>query len=119
MTKGASVWKIQPGRVADCVVAVFAALISLHSLTQLVGTQIQGIVGTAQDKETKQKHWDMATQWSLPKVEIVQLFHPGIFGNRMESMNGDNYWGQIGRSPSLDGLLKQRAAADEQGQGDD
>ena len=114
-TRGASVEKFNRGAVRVALVAVFAALISLHSLTQLVGTQIQGIVGTAQDKDTRQKHWDVATQWSLPKIEIIQVFMPGIFGNRMESMNGDNYWGQIGRSPGLDDLLKQRAAADAQG----
>lgn len=106
--------RIGKGVLKTAVVAGFAAFISVHSLNMLVGTQIQGVVGTAQDKETKEKHWDMATQWSLPKAEAAQLFVPGIFGYRMESTNGDNYWGQIGRSPTLDSVLAQRAAGNEQ-----
>ena len=106
--------KLTRGALRVAVVTGFAAFISLHTISMLVGTQIQGVVGTAQDKETKEKHWDIATQWSLPKVEIAQLFVPGMFGYRMESTNGDNYWGQIGRSPKLDPILKQRDEGDAQ-----
>jgi hypothetical protein len=107
--------KLGKGVLGTAVIAVFAALVAVHTLPLLIGTQIQGVVGTAQDKETKEKHWDIATQWSLPKAEITQLFIPGIFGYRMESTNGDNYWGQIGRSPTLDPILKQRETADGEG----
>ncbi len=111
---GAVAGKLARSFLRVAVVAGFAVFISVHTLMLLVGTQIQGVVGTAQDSETKQKHWNVATQWSLPKAEITQLFIPGVFGYRMESTNGDNYWGRIGRSPSLDALLKQRETADEQ-----
>ena len=106
--------KLGNGMVRTIVVAGFAAFIALHTITMLWGTQIHGIVGTAQDEETKEKHWDIATQWSLPKVEIAQLFVPGMFGYRMESTNGDNYWGQIGRSPKIDPILKQQEEGDAQ-----
>ena len=112
--KSTPVKRLGNGALRMVVVTGFAIFISLHTLAMLWSTQIHGVVGTGQDKETKEKHWDVATQWSLPKVEIAQLFVPGMFGNRMESTNGDNYWGQIGRSPTIDPILKQRDEGDAQ-----
>ena len=57
------------GRVA--VIGVFAALIAGAALSSLIGTQIQGVVGTEQDQRTKQERWDWATQWSFPKSETL------------------------------------------------
>src|SRR5664279_3888951 len=82
--------------------AVCAALISSYTLSSLVGTQIKGVVGTQQDEQTKHQHWDWATQWSLPKTESLNLLIPGVFGYRMNSPEGGNYWGGIGREPSWD-----------------
>ncbi len=88
------------GRVA--IVAVFAAFIASQTLLALVGTQVKGIVGTGQDAETKSQHWDWATQWSLPKRETLGLFVPGLFGYRMDTPGGGNYWGAMGRDPAWD-----------------
>jgi hypothetical protein len=44
-----------------------------------------------------QKRWDWATQWSLPKREILSLVVPSLFGNRMDTPNGGSYWGMMGR----------------------
>ena len=79
----------------------------------LIGSQIVGIAGTAQDAETKAANWDKATQWSLPKKETLGIFVPGLFGYRMDTpkdmmpslqdaYNGGNYWGGIGRDPAID-----------------
>ncbi|HZL41742.1 MAG TPA: hypothetical protein VFD66_00510, partial [Verrucomicrobiae bacterium] len=46
--------------------------------------------------------WDWATQWSLPKTESLNLVIPGVFGYRMNSPEGGNYWGGMGRDPSWD-----------------
>ncbi len=95
------------------VVAIFAGFIAFQTVISLVGTQIQGVAGTAQDTETKAQHWDWATQWSLPKKETLELFVPGLFGYRMDTpkdmipqfqdaYRGGVYWGGLGRSPELD-----------------
>ncbi len=55
-----------------------------------------------QDKETKQQHWDFATQWSLPKREALGFLIPGLFGYRMDTPEGGVYWGAVGRDPNWD-----------------
>jgi hypothetical protein len=95
------------------VVALFAGFIAFQTVISLVGMEIHGIAGTAQDTETKAQHWDWATQWSLPKKETLELFVPGLFGYRMDTpkdmipqfqdaYRSGNYWGGLGRSPELD-----------------
>ncbi|MBI3853387.1 MAG: hypothetical protein HY298_24330 [Verrucomicrobia bacterium] len=81
------------------LVAIFAALISAQTLSSLVGTQIKGVAGTKQDEQTKAERWDWATQWSLPKIETLQYLVPGLFGYRMDTPGGGNYWGSMGQDP--------------------
>lgn len=91
------------GRVG--VVAIFAAVIAAQALTTLIGTQVKGIVGMGQDKETKEKRWTEATRASLSKAEALRLVIPGLFGYRVpelygeqpDSVNGSNYWGRMGQ----------------------
>jgi hypothetical protein len=91
------------GRVV--VVAACAALISTATLTSLIGTQIGGIAGMAQDDATREARWAQATEWSLPKSEILQVVVPGLFGYRQNwhmyndhQPKDDQYWGLIGDS---------------------
>ena len=95
------------------VVAIFAGFIATQTVVALVGSQITGIAGTGQDAETKVRNWDWATQWSLPKIEALGLFIPGLFGYRMDTpknmmdfsqdaYKGGNYWGGVGRDPVID-----------------
>ena len=99
------------GRIV--IIALFAGFIATQTVVGLVGSQITGISGTGQDTETKIQHWDWATQWSVPKIETLGLFIPGLFGYRMDtpkdmmpflqdSYRGGNYWGGIGRDPAID-----------------
>ena len=92
------------GRVA--VVAFFAAFMAAQSLSVQVATQIKGVVGMEQDAETKASRWNDATLWSLPKREAIGLIVPGLFGYRMDSPDGGNYWGAAGRDPSWDRYLE-------------
>jgi hypothetical protein len=105
--------KVGGGFLRVAVVAVFAGFIATQTILSLIGTQITGVVGTGQDKETKAAHWDFATQWSLPKKETLGLLVPGLFGYRMDTpkdmtpslqaaYQGGEYWGGAGRSPELD-----------------
>jgi hypothetical protein len=88
------------GRIA--VIAIFAAFFATRAITSLVGTQIEGIVGTQQNADTKAQHWGWATEWSLPKIETLGIAVPGLFGYRMDSPSGGNYWGAVGRDPAWD-----------------
>jgi hypothetical protein len=88
------------GKVA--VIAIFAALISIQAVVGLVSTQIKGVAGNEQDIQSKAEHWSWATQWSLPKNETLSLIVPGLFGYRMDTPNGGNYWGLMGMDPVWD-----------------
>ncbi len=83
------------------IVAVFAALVAAAALVTLVGTQITGIAGMEQSPEAKRQRWDMATMWSLPKLETTRLLVPGLFGYRMDTPEGGRYWGAVGQSPGV------------------
>ncbi len=96
------------GRVA--VVAIAAALISAQALSTLVGTQVVGVSGMAQDESTKAQRWQEATQWSLPKLETLQILVPGLFGYRMDTPDGGAYWGGVGRDPAWDAYLSKKNA---------
>ena len=91
------------GRLA--LVAVFAAFLAAQAISALVNTQIEGVRGMQQDAQTKQDRWDWATQWSLPKREVLSLAVPGLFGFRPDSPNGGFYWGAIGRHGNWDRYL--------------
>ncbi len=104
-------WGRGAGQIA--LIAIFAGFIATQNVVALIGSQITGIAGTGQDTETKAQHWDWATQWSLPKIETLGLFIPGLFGYRMDTpqnmmdfsqdaFKGGNYWGGVGRDPAID-----------------
>jgi hypothetical protein len=103
--------KLATGIGRLCVVALSAALISAAALMTLISTQIKGVAGTQQDTRTKLERWDWATQWSLPKREALGLIVPGLFGYRMDTSDGGNYWGAVGRDPKWDRYF----ASDKQG----
>jgi hypothetical protein len=99
------------GRIV--IIAMFAGFIAAQTVVTQVGSSIVGIAGTGQDTETKAQHWDWATQWSVPKIEALSLFIPGLFGYRMDTpkdmmdffqdaYKGGNYWGGSGRDPAID-----------------
>ena len=100
--EGATVKKLAGGVMRLAVVAAFAAFIAISAVSSLVGTQIKGVAGMGQDAESKSQRWDEATQWSLPKAETLSLFVPGLFGFRMETPEGGNYWGRCGRHGAWD-----------------
>ncbi len=112
-TEGALPVKIFRGVSRVAVIAVFAGFIALQTVLSLVSGSITGVAGTGQDTESKAAHWDWATQWSLPKRESLALFIPGLCGYKQDSpkdmmpafkkfYEGGNYWGGLGRDPSLD-----------------
>ncbi|MDX1950661.1 MAG: hypothetical protein SFY81_00675 [Verrucomicrobiota bacterium] len=81
------------------VVAVFAAICAAAALSTLIGTQIKGVAGMEQNEASREQRWDFATMWSLPKAETARVLIPGLFGYRMDTSDGGNYWGSVGQSP--------------------
>jgi len=84
------------------LVAGCAGFIAASAVSGLIGTQIKGIAGMGQDAASKAQRWDEATQWSLPKTETLGLLVPGLFGFRMDTPGGGNYWGRCGRDAAWD-----------------
>jgi hypothetical protein len=96
------------GLVRLGVVAVFAGFIAVQTVDTLINTQIKGIVGTAQDEQTREARWGEATMWSVPKKEALGIIVPGLFGYRMDTLGGGNYWGAIGEHyavPTMEQIL--------------
>jgi hypothetical protein len=70
---------------------------------------VKGVTSTEDDQQTpttREARWDWATQWSLPVPETASLVMPGLFGYRLDTPNGGNYWGQIGQDPSITRYLE-------------
>jgi len=82
-------------------VALCAAWIAACSISMLLSTQVENVVGMEQDKATRRQRWEDATQWSLPKLETLRIVIPGLFGYRMDTPGGGNYWGRVGERPGV------------------
>ena len=87
------------GRVV--LVAVCAGFIATYTIGTLISTQVKGIVGMEQDKASKDRRYAEATTWSLPKIEMLRVIIPGLFGYRMDTPDGGSYWGSVGENPNL------------------
>ncbi|MBI3191708.1 MAG: hypothetical protein HYZ36_03505, partial [Pedosphaera parvula] len=112
--EGDSSRKLVKGIVQVAVVAVVAAFVAAQALSTLIGTQIKGITGTQQDAQTKAQRWDGATQWSLPKIETLRVIIPGLFGYRLDTSNGGNYWGSVGQDPAIPAIQQALASPKEE-----
>lgn len=98
--------------LTELLVVFFAGLIAAHTIVSLIGTQIEGVAGTQQDVETKERRWNFATQWSLPKVETLRLVTPGLFGclmaqNMTDQDKSSAYWGLVGQDPRIPKLKSE------------
>jgi len=81
------------------MVATFAALVAAHALSTLIATQIKGVSAGGTSAESRQQKWDSATAWSLPKIETLRVLIPGLYGYRMDTPDGGQYWGRVGQQP--------------------
>src|SRR5205823_12213884 len=75
--------RIATGAATIALMAICAGLIAAQAVRSLFSTQAKGIVGTAQDEDTKRQRWDAATVGSLPKAETLRVVIPGLFGYRI------------------------------------
>lgn len=84
------------------LVVLCAAFLAVETVHELVSTDIEGISGTKQDVQTKDQRWNWATQWSLPKAEMLGLLVPGLFGYGLDTPGGGEYWGLGGHDMAWD-----------------
>jgi hypothetical protein len=102
--------KLARGLARLILVAGFAAWVAAGALTAMIGTQVQGIVGMGQDAASKAQRWNEATLWSLPKKETLGVLVPGLFGFRMDTPKGGEYWGAVAQDPAYDRYLEAKRA---------
>jgi len=102
------------GRVA--ILIVFSAILAAQTLNVFVSTSVKGIVGVESNEMSPAQKWSWATQWSLPPVETLRVVVPGLFGYRMDTPDGGNYWGGVGRDLAYDqthqGLARHSGAGE-------
>jgi hypothetical protein len=103
------------GGLRVVVVAVFAGFMAAQVLITLVGIASQNVGGPkeAKDPEAAARDWDFATQWSLPPVESLRVIIPGLYGYRMDTPEGGNYWGRVGEAPGAPQLAPRYSGAGE------
>ncbi|HWQ91162.1 MAG TPA: protein kinase, partial [Clostridia bacterium] len=92
------------------LITTFVSLMAWQAIVGLFNT-FPVRAGARQDAQSRADHWMWATQWSLPKQETLGLVVPGLFGYRMDTPGGGNYWGRVGSDPAWDAYL----AGDRQG----
>ena len=80
-------------------IAVCAAWMSMVTLTTLVGTQIKGVA--QQDSKSSAEKWAFVTSGSLPIKETLRVIIPGLYGYRMDSTDGSQYWGAVNRGEQV------------------
>jgi hypothetical protein len=98
--------------LAELLVVFFASIIAFHTMKTLIETQVEGVASMEQDAQTKQMRWNAATQWSLPKMESLQVLVPGLFGYRLsgnitETNHAGAYWGLIGQDARIASLASE------------
>ena len=93
------------GMIRLAVVAGMAAFLSAQTVYGLIGFAIKGVAVVESEEQTPEQKWSFATQWSLPKAETLGIVAPGLFGYRLDSPGGENYWGMIGSDLSWDRYL--------------
>ena len=112
--EGSRMKRIIHGLTTVAVVAVCALVIAFVSIKGLVGTQIKGKTNMGQDTASKGRRWTEATMWSLPKKELLRVIIPGVFGYRMDTPEGGEYWGGVGSDPQIPEIKAQLKNPDPQ-----
>ena len=84
------------------VMVAFAFFLAAQIVDLFFGFSGSGIAGLEQKGMTKEQKWSFATQWSLPKTESLRVVVPGLFGYRLDTPGGGNYWGGVGQDPAYE-----------------
>jgi len=98
--------RLSLGILRTAIVAAASALVAAHTLIGLVQGNITGAAGMGQDKASREARWWFSTMWSLPPTEALRTVIPGLYGYRMDTPDGGNYWGTAGSDPAWDEYFK-------------
>lgn len=101
--QGGTGTRLAAGALRLALVAVFAGFMATQSLISLFDIASKTAVTASASAETKEQKWSFATQWSLPPAETSRVLIPGLYGYRMDTPDGGNYWGRVGESPGAPG----------------
>jgi hypothetical protein len=91
--------RIVRGGLHVLLMAVCAAVLSYQALMVFKTVAISAVKEPKMEQMSKEMKWDWATQWSLPKAETLRVIIPGMFGYRLDTAGGGNYWGKVGQQP--------------------
>lgn len=94
--------RVGVGALRTGIVAVFAAFLAWQAVNFLIANVIRPKAGTAQEQMQPEDRWNFTTQWSLPKVEVLRLLVPGLFGYGVHTPGDAQYWGTVGQQPGWD-----------------
>ena len=104
------------GFVKLAVVALFAGWMAIGVIEQIYITKVKSV---AEFHGSDGADWAWATQWSLPKREVLNVAVPGLFGFRMDSsqhgLKGGDYWGAGGRDLAWDAYFANGSQGPEPG----
>jgi hypothetical protein len=101
------------GLLRVVLIAAMAGFVAVQFVDAVITTyKIKGGSSLDTEQKTPAEKWNWATQWSQPKVETLALVAPGLFGYRLDSPKGGNYWGSVGADPAWE----QWYAGDKSGQ---
>jgi hypothetical protein len=99
LESGAPALRVGRGVARVALVALLAGFMATQAIITLIGVGVKGVSGAAPEERDRTEQWDWATQWSLPKIEMLRVIIPGLFGYRMDTPGGGNYWGTVGQQP--------------------
>jgi hypothetical protein len=98
------------------VVVVCAVAIAMHSMISLFNAAIKPLEDGSGPVRSAQEKWEFSTDWSLPPIETLRVLIPGLYGYRMDTPDGGQYRGEVGRSAgwnqNLQGLARHSGAGE-------
>lgn len=85
------------GIATVAVMAVFAAILAAQTVAVFLTKDVKGTLVDNPAAMGKAERWNWATQWSLPKMESLRVVVPGLYGYRLDTPSGGDYWGSVGQ----------------------
>lgn len=101
-TNGPGVRRLANGAATTAGIAIASAIIASHVLLGLVQSYFVSSPQGQQTIESPAAKWSFTTQWSLPPKESLRSLIPGLYGYRMDTHGGGQYWGTVGSDPDWD-----------------
>ncbi len=92
--------KVSKGLGRAALIAICAALLAAQTVAALLATQLKGSPATAPggtETMNADSQWAFITDLSTPKLEVLGVMVPGIFGYATTSPEDKVYWGQQSR----------------------